>query len=105
MSTQPEPLRLADALHDGTYLLSQEHTATEAALRRLHAECERLRALTVCGCGDQFTAHDRFEVSLVIVALACAVASDLRSRGVPTINPFALAKRFGFLDNEPLAST
>lgn len=37
-----EALRLADALRDGTYLLSQERNATEAELRRLHAEVERI---------------------------------------------------------------
>ena len=44
MSKQSEALRLADALRDGTYLLSQERNATEAELRRLNAENERLRA-------------------------------------------------------------
>ena len=43
MSEKPEALRLADALRDGLYLLSSERDATEAALRRLHAENERLR--------------------------------------------------------------
>lgn len=33
---QPEALRLADALEDGTYLLSVERDATHAELRRLH---------------------------------------------------------------------
>lgn len=34
---QPEALRIADALQDGTYLLSVERDATAAELRRLHA--------------------------------------------------------------------
>ena len=42
MST--EALRLADALRDGTYLLSVERTATESELRRLHGKIEALRA-------------------------------------------------------------
>jgi hypothetical protein len=42
MKEQPEALRLADALRDGTYLLSVERAATEAELRRLHADVERL---------------------------------------------------------------
>ena len=45
MSEKPEAVRLADALRDGTYLLSLERDATEAALRRLHADNERLRGL------------------------------------------------------------
>ena len=45
MSEKPEAVRLADALRDGTYLLSLERDATEAALRRLHAGNERLRGL------------------------------------------------------------
>jgi hypothetical protein len=40
-----EAIRLADALRDGTYLLSQERNATEAELRRQHAEIERLRGI------------------------------------------------------------
>ena len=44
MSEKPEALRLADALRDGTYLLSAERDATEAMLRRQHAEIERLKA-------------------------------------------------------------
>jgi hypothetical protein len=42
MSEKPEALRLANALRDGTYLLSAERDATEAVLRRQHAEIERL---------------------------------------------------------------
>ncbi|CAB4131317.1 hypothetical protein UFOVP126_62 [uncultured Caudovirales phage] len=38
MSTQSKALRLADALRDGTYLLSVERDATEAELRRLHQQ-------------------------------------------------------------------
>ena len=34
---QPEALRLADSLQDGTYLLSIERDNTAAELRRLHA--------------------------------------------------------------------
>lgn len=34
---QPEALRIADALQDGTYLLSVERDATADELRRLHA--------------------------------------------------------------------
>ena len=45
MSEKPEALRLADALRDGLYLLSSERDATEAVLRRQHAEIERLRGL------------------------------------------------------------
>ena len=45
MSEKPEALRLANALRDGTYLLSAERDATEAVLRRQHAEIERLRGL------------------------------------------------------------
>lgn len=37
MPVKPNALRLADALHDGTYLLSVERDATEAELRRLSA--------------------------------------------------------------------
>lgn len=44
MTTQPEALRLADALRDATYLLSVERKATESELRRLHAENKALRA-------------------------------------------------------------
>lgn len=36
MNTQPEALRLADALECGTYLLSVERDITAAELRRLH---------------------------------------------------------------------
>lgn len=42
MSEKPEALRLANALRDGTFLLSAERDATEAVLRRQHAEIERL---------------------------------------------------------------
>jgi hypothetical protein len=45
VSEKPEALRLANALRDGTYLLSAERDGTEAALRRQHAEIERLRGL------------------------------------------------------------
>jgi hypothetical protein len=38
----PEALRLADALYDGSYLLSVERYTTADELRRLHAENERL---------------------------------------------------------------
>lgn len=41
---QPEALRLADALRDGNYSLYQEHAATEAELRRLHARVQELEA-------------------------------------------------------------
>ena len=37
MKSQPEALRLADALRDGNYLLSVERDATEKELRRLSA--------------------------------------------------------------------
>ena len=37
MSTQPEALRLAAALEQGTFLLSVERDATAAELRRLFA--------------------------------------------------------------------
>ena len=41
---QPEPLRLADALENGSYLLSVERAATCAELRRLHAiEAEHIK--------------------------------------------------------------
>ncbi len=40
---QTEAGRLADALRDGTYLLSVERNATEAELRRLDAENQRLQ--------------------------------------------------------------
>lgn len=40
---QPEALRLADALEQGTYLLSVERDATAAELRRLGAENDKLR--------------------------------------------------------------
>lgn len=42
MSEKPEALVLANALRDGTFLLSAERDATEAVLRRQHAEIERL---------------------------------------------------------------
>ena len=44
MNEKSEALRLADALRDGLYLLSSERDATEAVLRRLHADNERLKA-------------------------------------------------------------
>lgn len=44
IETQPEALRLADALEDGSYLLSVERDATAAELRRLHAiEAEHIK--------------------------------------------------------------
>ena len=50
--TQAEALRLADALENGTYLLSVERDATHAELRRLHAENLQLRAdLEAVGAG------------------------------------------------------
>jgi hypothetical protein len=47
MSTQqPEALRLADELEQGTYLLSVERDVTAAELRRLHSvNAELLEAL------------------------------------------------------------
>lgn len=42
-SGEQEALRLAEALEQGTYLLSVERNATAAELRRLHAENETLR--------------------------------------------------------------
>lgn len=39
---QPEALRIADALQDGTYLLSVERDATADELRRLHAQNDQL---------------------------------------------------------------
>lgn len=55
MTTQPEALRLADALRDGTYLLSVERAATEAELRRLvvqrDALLEALRPFATIGSG------------------------------------------------------
>ena len=45
MNEKSEALRLADALRDGLYLLSSERDATEAVLRRLHADNERLHQI------------------------------------------------------------
>jgi Tfp pilus assembly protein PilN len=42
MSAQPKALRLADALEQGTYLLSRERAATAAELRRLSIENDAL---------------------------------------------------------------
>jgi hypothetical protein len=43
---QPEALRLADALEQGTYLLSAERESTASELRRLHSvNAELLEAL------------------------------------------------------------
>lgn len=43
MSKQPEALRLASALRDGTYLLSQERMATARELERQDAMIRTLR--------------------------------------------------------------
>lgn len=49
---QDEALRLADALEQGTYLLSVERDATAAELRRLHAKVAELEAqLEAIGAG------------------------------------------------------
>lgn len=44
MSSADEALRLADALEQGTFLLSAEREATAAELRRLHASNKKLHA-------------------------------------------------------------
>lgn len=51
-----EALRLADALEQGTYLLSIERDATAAELRRLDADNEQLKAALL-------TLHDTLEMT------------------------------------------
>lgn len=68
MSEKPEALRLANALRDGTYLLSAERDATEAVLRTQHAEIERLRDELRQSSID----HTRAEVERLQEALALA---------------------------------
>ena len=46
----PEALRLADALYDGSYLLSVERYNTADELRRLHAYCQELEAQVIRDC-------------------------------------------------------
>lgn len=46
----PEALRLADALYDGSYLLSEERYNTADELRRLHAYCQELEAQVIVDC-------------------------------------------------------
>ena len=54
---RPKALVIADALKLlDTDMRSPRDGAAE--LLRQHAEIERLRALTQCQCGDEFTAHD-----------------------------------------------
>lgn len=57
---QPEALRIADALQDGTYLLSVERDATAAELRRLHAQNDQLRKAV----SRLHTARGRFHTQL-----------------------------------------
>ena len=62
MSTQqPEALRLADELEQGTYLLSAERASTAAELRRLHSvNADLLTALKnyVDGCSLEVNAAE-----------------------------------------------
>lgn len=38
---------------------------------RLRAELERLRPLTICGCGDHFSAHDPGTCGNCVAAMTC----------------------------------
>ena len=69
---QDEALRLADALEQGTYLLSVERDATAAELRRLHAKVAELEAqLEAIGAGGvgRLMAHEHEHVKQPTAAM------------------------------------
>ncbi len=105
IETQPEALRLADALEDGSYLLSVERDATAAELRRLHAiEAEHIKLCR--DYQDTWDSRDRLH------AENQQLRTDLEAIGAGGVGPLIAAPQpqgeqepFSGIDPEAMACT
>lgn len=81
---QTEAQRLADALEQGTYLLSVERDATASELRRLDAENEALRIDAEC---FRFWVREaaRAPGAMATLIMSCTTEQEYRDAIIPVM--------------------